>query len=393
MKRKLLFLLSTFFIIHSGFANGIKFKENTAWKEVLALAKAEDKLIFLDAYATWCGPCKAMQRDVFTDAEVGKFFNDAFINVKMDMEKGEGIELSYTYGVMAYPTLLFIDGDGEVVHKSVGGLDVLDFIKLGIDAMDPKKQFYTLKKSGMAGTLSPTAFHDWIHQAEEMEEEGLEEVINSFLSNTKAPLMEKEMLTLLLDHASNLPEKRINELHTSQKKVMALTGKSKQEYDKLLLMQVISMAIGKTYKEEGMDFTSFQKIIAQYYPAAAARETERIKARYYQQEKNNTECLKAVTQLISNPKLGLNAEDMAMLVVSYIDIIIAEKQSDNIVRLINNYQLLPNEKTQAYYKNMALLMLYYKLGDNTLSKAYAQKIIADKNAPEDIKEVAAKALE
>lgn len=393
MKIKLLFLLSAITIAQACFANGIHFNENKTWKEMLALAKKEGKLIFLDAYATWCGPCKVMQRDVFTDEEVGRFYNEAFINVKMDMEKGEGITLSETYEVMAYPTLLFINGDGELVHKSVGGLDALNFIKLGIDALDPEKQFYTLKKAGNAGALSPAAFHNWVHSAEEMEENDLEEVISNYLSKTTAPLMEKEMLTLVLDHASDLTEKQIKELHTSQKKVQALTGKSKEAFDNLLLGKVIYMAIGKTYKEDGMDFAACQKIIASYYPAAAALETEKIKARYYKQTENNAECLKAITQLLSNQKLGLNAYDMAMLFVTNSDVIVSEKQSASFLRLINNYQLLPAEKNQVYYKNLALLMLYYKLADNVNMKVAAQKIIADKNAPEEIKEIAEKALE
>ena len=77
-------------MIFQSYAQGITFIEGKPWKEVLALAKRSNKLIFLDAYATWCGPCKDLQRDVFTDNEVAKVYNPAFINVKMDMEKGEG---------------------------------------------------------------------------------------------------------------------------------------------------------------------------------------------------------------------------------------------------------------------------------------------------------------
>ena len=47
-------------------------------------------MIFLDAYASWCGPCKMLQKNVFTKKAVGDFYNSKFINVKMDMEKGEG---------------------------------------------------------------------------------------------------------------------------------------------------------------------------------------------------------------------------------------------------------------------------------------------------------------
>lgn len=98
---------------------GIQFTE-TSWKAVLKKAKAEKKIIFLDAYASWCGPCKMLQKNVFTKKEVGDYFNKQFINVKMDMEKGEGPALSQVYPLEAYPTLLFIDGDGRVMRKVIG---------------------------------------------------------------------------------------------------------------------------------------------------------------------------------------------------------------------------------------------------------------------------------
>ncbi|WP_236974217.1 thioredoxin family protein [Membranihabitans maritimus] len=93
-------------------------KEN--WAKIVEKANQENKLIFLDAYAVWCGPCKMMDRQVFSDPEIGDFFNENFINAKIDMEKGEGPGLRQKYQVTAYPTLLFINGNGELVHKTVG---------------------------------------------------------------------------------------------------------------------------------------------------------------------------------------------------------------------------------------------------------------------------------
>ena len=77
-------------------------------------------MIFMDAYATWCGPCKGMAKNVFTDKRVGEFFNEKFINVKMDMEKGEGPALARKYGVRAYPTLFFLDASGKIQGKEMG---------------------------------------------------------------------------------------------------------------------------------------------------------------------------------------------------------------------------------------------------------------------------------
>lgn len=109
---------------------GIQFTD-ASWREILKKAKAEKKIIFLDAYASWCGPCKMLQKNVFTQKSVGDYYNNRFINVKMDMEKGEGPILAQTYPLEAYPTLLFIDGNGRVLKKVLGYQSPQDLIAIG----------------------------------------------------------------------------------------------------------------------------------------------------------------------------------------------------------------------------------------------------------------------
>ncbi len=113
----LLLLLAT---INFSFSQGIEFFHGT-WEEALEASKKEGKSIFVDAYTTWCGPCKAMAKNTFTVKEVGDFFNKNFINVKFDMEKEEGVKFGHTYPVQAYPTLYFINDKGDVLKKVVGG--------------------------------------------------------------------------------------------------------------------------------------------------------------------------------------------------------------------------------------------------------------------------------
>ncbi|MBC7863040.1 MAG: thioredoxin family protein [Bacteroidia bacterium] len=124
---------------------GITFEHGT-WASALAKAKKEKKMIMLDAYTSWCGPCKWMVKNVFPQKEVGEFYNKNFVSIKIDMEKGEGIELSKKFGVMAYPTYLFVSADGTVMHRSCGSCEGADFIKIGTDAMNPKARLAGLKK-------------------------------------------------------------------------------------------------------------------------------------------------------------------------------------------------------------------------------------------------------
>ena len=93
------------------------------WNSVLALSRRLHKPIFVDAYAVWCAPCQDLKARTFTDPGIAAYFNEHFINVTMDMEKGEGLKFADDYVVDSYPTLLFIDSSGKLIKKAEGFLD------------------------------------------------------------------------------------------------------------------------------------------------------------------------------------------------------------------------------------------------------------------------------
>ncbi len=129
-----LLMVFNFRLVSQEKSEGINFFHGT-FKEALEQAKAQDKLIFMDAFTTWCGPCRRMSSQTFPDPNVGNFYNANFINMKVDMEKGEGPTLQAQYGVGSYPTLLFIDSDGKIFYKTAGMRGPEDFIALGQEVM------------------------------------------------------------------------------------------------------------------------------------------------------------------------------------------------------------------------------------------------------------------
>lgn len=128
-----------------GFSQGINF-EHGDWASVKAKAKQENKIIFIDFYTSWCGPCKMLSKNIFPQKTVGDFYNKNFINYKIDAEKGEGPALAQKYGVKAYPTLIFADATDKFLHQAVGGMSEAAFIELGKTALDPNKQLGNLLK-------------------------------------------------------------------------------------------------------------------------------------------------------------------------------------------------------------------------------------------------------
>ena len=97
----------------------------------MAQAKAAGKPVFLDFYTDWCGPCRVMDRDVFADGDLATYFNEKFLNLKVNAEKGDGIALAKEFGISGYPTLLFLDGGGVEQKRLVGITTAKNLIKVG----------------------------------------------------------------------------------------------------------------------------------------------------------------------------------------------------------------------------------------------------------------------
>ncbi len=116
-------------------AQGIYFQAEN-WEEAVAQAKVENKLIFLDAYTTWCAPCKVMDEYVFTHELGGDLHNTNFINLKMDMEKGIGPLFLSRYDIKSYPAFLYLTWDGTLVHKSIGYQNIEKLVQEGNKALE-----------------------------------------------------------------------------------------------------------------------------------------------------------------------------------------------------------------------------------------------------------------
>jgi len=110
--------------------DGIQFFKGT-FQEALEKAKAENKPIFLDIYATWCGPCKMLKKKTFSHKAVGDYYNQNFINIAVDGETSKGRELAYKYSINGYPTLLILDFNGKKLTKQVGFVEPYILINFG----------------------------------------------------------------------------------------------------------------------------------------------------------------------------------------------------------------------------------------------------------------------
>jgi thiol-disulfide isomerase/thioredoxin len=136
----------------------------TSLQEAFRQAKEQHKMVFTDCYTVWCVPCKGMEKLVFTQDSVADFFNKNFINVKLDMEKGEGPGALKTYSVGAFPTYLLFDEEGKQIYKFVGGMSATEFmskIRIGIN---PKNEIAIREARYAAGDRDHEMLRELIKQ-------------------------------------------------------------------------------------------------------------------------------------------------------------------------------------------------------------------------------------
>ena len=139
-------------------AKGIKFYK-ISFDEALAKAGSENKLLFVDVMTEWCAPCKLMDSDVFPRKDVGDFYNEHFVALKLDAEDPDmrGPELAEKYEVAGFPTFLYIEPNGTLKHSGAGGMDHKTFLGIGKTAlgMDVFTRFREFEKQYNAGSREP----------------------------------------------------------------------------------------------------------------------------------------------------------------------------------------------------------------------------------------------
>ena len=154
MKRILLLFVICLFVQSVSVAQeGVDFR-NISLEEALEQAKAEDKLVFVDCYTPWCGPCHRMLTEVFPRKEAGDYFNSRFVCVKYDMTKDENVELNKKFRVAAYPTFIIIRPDGTVLHKQTGAGDLNYFIPCVEAGLNDSTNLWGLEQEYARGGMS-----------------------------------------------------------------------------------------------------------------------------------------------------------------------------------------------------------------------------------------------
>lgn len=202
-------------------AQGIEFFHGT-WAEALEKAKTEEKIIFVDAFASWCGPCKRMSSQTFPDPKAGQYYNANFVNMKIDMEKPENSEFANKYPVGSYPTLFFIDASGKIVLKEVGAKTVDQLIETGQKALGKSDKSADYEKKYNEGNREPQLMFDYVRALNASAKSSLK-ITNEYL-NSQKDLTTEFNLKFILEGAVDADSRVFDLLMKYQKEITGVTG-------------------------------------------------------------------------------------------------------------------------------------------------------------------------
>lgn len=329
---------------------GIQFTKK-AWKDVLVLAKAEKKIIFIDAYTTWCGPCKRMSRNVFPDKMVGELYNKQFVNVKMDMEKGEGRELASKYAVKVYPTLLFIDSNGELMHRSAGFHTVPQFIKLGQDAADPMRRLSALNIRYMQGDRDPDFLYDYTYARFRTADGSHLKIAEEYLKTQKAWRTAKNM-KFIFDFVTDTDSKLFDFLIEYRSAFEEVIGKTKVSAKIERLINLKMTSIGG----DPASFAQIDRLFEKAYPEKAAEWSSRFRMDYYRMEQNAEKFAEATIEHFSNFP-AKDADELNDAAWTFYEVVGDKKLLKKAVKWSKQAIEMDNN----YYNNDTLAALYFKL--------------------------------
>ncbi|MGR3856666.1 thioredoxin family protein [Chryseobacterium indologenes] len=361
-------ILSSIFIGVLAWAQGIKFEEGN-FASILAKAKKEKKLVFIDAYASWCGPCKLMVKNIFPLQSVGDYYNSHFINAKIDMEKGEGIELAKKYNVKAFPTYLFIDGNGEAVHRTLGYVEEKDFIQFAKDAEDPNKRLTSLKQQFEKGEKNPEFLKNLAGLTMYNDAEFAGKVLNRYFQ--QKAILDQEDIQMLLSGVQTTDSPLYKIFQDKKADIVKFFPEDKYEkFEKNIKLNTISK---KAYNpdtkkwDDSYFMAEAQKFLSK---EEADKILKRMKANRALKNKDIPEYEKLILDIYKDYSAA-GSEELNSLAWNFFENVSNKASLEKAIAWAQESV----KKNQNFANTDTLANLYNKIGDKKNAKIWAEKSI------------------
>lgn len=296
-------------------AQGISFVHNTTWDKVVAQAKAENKHIFVDAFTTWCGPCKQMSANIFPLKEVGDYYNTHYINLKLQMDvtknDDENVKSWYStakafetkYKVNAYPIYLIFNPQGELVHRGIGSSPAKEFIQLGMSGIDPTKQIVTLHNQYLAGKQDAASLYNLMQAAIQAGDDAISKEVYPKYIATQQDLFTKENLAIITSQMGDTKSDAFALISNNLLKVNAVLGNNNSSY--MVHETILDQHVYRQYftKNAAPNWVALEQDLKAKFPLHATVVTLKAKIAYFNNKKEWTNFFNAADAYINT--LGL----------------------------------------------------------------------------------------
>src|SRR2546421_11430127 len=393
---------------------GIRFEDELSWQQVLGKAKTENKFVFVDCFATWCGPCKLMDKEVYPKESVGNYINEKFISVKAQMDTSKqdngqvknwyasARDLRQQYKVTAFPTYLFFTPEGKIVHRGVGAVRDSDFLRLSANALNPAKQYYTLLENYRQGNKDYPGMAYLVTKSKSIgDNETANAIARDYLDNYLYKLSEDELPTkdnieFIRSSAKTSKEKWFDMFYRKGKKIDVMMGMADYAQgfvDYIITLEEIDPRLWRNlnYKEPITDKPNWKKIgsaVRKKYDAEYAdRVVLNAKLRWYGSRKEwPVYCENVIIKVkkygpygpfSTDFKWNANAWDLFLHSADKVALTKALEWSDSAIRISPK----PNAEYFDTYAN-----LLYKLGRTQDAIALQEKAIALDPKAKDIQQ-------
>jgi thiol-disulfide isomerase/thioredoxin len=347
-----------------GVQKGIQFIHEQ-YAKALATAKEQNKLVFMDAYTTWCGPCKMMAKKVFTDSAVGNLYNEKFVNLKLDMERDEGLTAFQRYGIEGYPTLLFLNGDGDVVHKALGYQDIPEFLELAKTALAGDKTLGSYQMRYEKGENDPKFLKTYAEKLGEAYDPRRAQLVEAYLK-TQNDWQTTDNLAFIYRFTEGVESPLFGYLVTNAK---AFERKFTKDEIQLKIQDVAGSYL---YNEKRLPtLAKADSVLAMIYADPKERQRRALNYRLKHARLSGDRPRYAESAVTYLKKYSDNAEELSETAFTFFEHVDEPKMLEKAVKWAKKSVKLEKR----FLNQIVVAQLYSKLGKTSKAKKEAEKAI------------------
>lgn len=191
--------------------DGIYFDENVTIDSLLKKAKKDRKLVFIDAYTTYCIPCQEMAQEIFPNKELGSFMNKNFVSISIQIDRTindtEKVKARYSeaqfikskYQIEVFPTYIFIKPDGKLLYKFFGKTsNMQEFLEHANRAISAEGELAQIRQDFIQGKRDSILFSSIFKNYYMIEDYSEKEMyLKEYLKISNPP--ERKMIPIILD--------------------------------------------------------------------------------------------------------------------------------------------------------------------------------------------------